>query len=290
MPYDVVLIVYNPHSTGGAEHRARDLATELADRAPDLEVTRAPTEYPGHATEIAREAAGGRPTLVVSVSGDGGYNEVVSGAMSGAEHGGVTVAVLPAGNANDHRRATRHRPLAQAIVDGAAEPMDLLRVDIAGEPVRWAHSYIGLGITPVVALELEKGRKGSLSEIVTTMREFAKFRPFEVTLESGERQRFDSLVLANIAGMAKYAKLSDDGDPTDGLFEVAIMPHSGRLRLLARAIGAATRGLGRQPRSTRFTFTTTSPMPVQLDGEVLELGAERKVIVEIAPRAVVVVR
>lgn len=223
-------------------------------------MTLAPTEYPGHATEIAREAAGGRPTLVVSVSGDGGYNEVVSGAMSGAEHGGVTVAVLPAGNANDHRRATRHRP------------------------------YIGLGITPVVALELKKGRKGSLSEIVTTMREFAKFRPFEVTLESGERQRFDSLVLANIAGMAKYAKLSDDGDPTDGLFEVAIMPHSGRLRLLARAIGAATRGLGRQPRRTRFTFTTTSPMPVQLDGEVLELGAERKVIVEIAPRAVVVVR
>ena len=38
-----------------------------------------PTERAGHARDLAKQAAGtGRP-LIVSVSGDGGYNEVVDG-------------------------------------------------------------------------------------------------------------------------------------------------------------------------------------------------------------------
>ena len=282
-------MVYNPHSTGGAEDAARELADGLASRAPHLAVHLVPTEYAGHATEIARGAAG-RRALVVSASGDGGYNEVVTGAMSVEPALRPVVAVLPAGNANDHRRAVARRPLVDAVADAEVDHLDLLRVDIEGRSRRWAHSYLGLGITPVVALELEKGRKGSLREILTTIREFAKFRPFEVVLASGERQRFDSLVLANIGGMAKYAKLSQAGDPTDGVFEVAVIPHSGRLRLLARAIRAATRGLGPQPTATRYEFAPASPMPVQLDGEVVELEAARRVVVEIAPRALAVVR
>lgn len=289
--YERVVLVYNPHSSGGAAERARDLAGELGERAPHLLVSLVPTEYAGHARVIAADAARRGGTLVVSVSGDGGYHEVVAGAMEvgGGRHTAVPVAVAAAGNANDHRRATRRRPLGEAIAAGVVDHLDLLRVCIGHAPPRFAHSYLGVGITPTVAVELEKGRKGSVREVVTTVREFARFRPFEIVLESGERQRFDSLVLANVNGMAKYARLSD-GDPADGRFEVVTIAHQGRVALMRTALRAAVRGLGPQPHVERYAFRTTTPMPLQLDGEVVEVDADRSVVVEIAPQALATVR
>ena len=157
-------------------------------RAPELPVTLRPTERAGHGREIARDAArGGRP-LVVSVSGDGGYNDVVNGLMeAGADT--AYAAVLAAGNANDHRRVTRERPLADAIVDGDVSRLDLLKMSTDdGREARYAHSYIGLGITPTVALELEKGGKGSIKEVISTIRTFSKFRPFQIETDSGSRE------------------------------------------------------------------------------------------------------
>jgi diacylglycerol kinase family enzyme len=284
LPFDSVVVVFNPNSTGDAEARSRDLARELGERAPDLPVHMRPTEYAGHAVEIAREAAlAGRP-LVVSVSGDGGYNEVVNGVMA-AGTGSALAAVLAAGNANDHRRATRQRPLADAIVEGDTSRLDLLRLTIGSEQdVRYAHSYVGLGITPAVALELEKGGKGSLREIVSTVRTFSRFRPFEIETEHG-REAFDSLILANIPEMAKYATLSEDGRPDDGRFEVIMVRHTAKWRVLGTAVKAAVRGLGPQPTVRDYRFRTIKPIPMQIDGELHDLDAGTPVAVTIAPGA-----
>ena len=283
-PFDAVEIVYNPNSTGNATERAQELADELAKRAPDLPVTMRPTERAGHGREIARDAArNGRP-LVVSVSGDGGYNDVVNGLMD-AEVDEVFAAVLAAGNANDHRRTTRERPLADAIIDGDVSRLDLLRMSVGDGAPRYAHSYIGLGITPTVALELEKGGKGSIREVISTIRSFARFRPFEIETDSGT-ERFDSVIFANIREMAKFAELSDEGRPDDGRFEVIILRHTAKWRVLFTAAKAALRGLGPQPTAREYTFRTRDPMPVQVDGEVDEFERGAAVTVAIAPGAV----
>ena len=283
-PFDAVEIVYNPNSTGNASERAQELADELAERAPDLPVTMRPTERAGHGREIARDAArSGRP-LVVSVSGDGGYNDVVNGLMD-AEVDEVFAAVLAAGNANDHRRTTRERPLADAIVDGDVSRLDLLRMSVGDRAPRYAHSYIGLGITPTVALELEKGGKGSIREVISTIRSFARFRPFEIETDSGTEQ-FDSVIFANIREMAKFAELSDGGRPDDGRFEVIILRHTAKWRVLVTAVRAALRGLGPQPTAREYHFRTHDPMPVQVDGEVDEFERGAAVTVAIAPGAV----
>ncbi|GAA4882244.1 diacylglycerol/lipid kinase family protein [Actinomycetospora straminea] len=289
--YDRVVLVYNPQSSGDGEQRAEKARATLGEQAPHLAVTAVPTEYPGHAQVIAEEEARAGRTLVVSVSGDGGYHEVVQGVMAAGDgtRSGAAAAVMPAGNANDHRRATAQRPLVDAIAAAQISRIDLLRVQVVGEDTpRWAHSYLGLGITPTVALELERRGKGSLREILTTVRAFSRFHPFAVDVEGEGRRRFDSLICANTTEMAKYVTLSD-GDPADGLFEVITLPHRSKLRLLAYAVRAAVSGLGPQPRTDRFAFTTTSPIPVQLDGEVLELEGDRGVTVEIAQHALATV-
>jgi diacylglycerol kinase (ATP) len=290
-PFDRIVIVFNPHSTGNAPESAEELRAELSRRLPSVPLELRPTRYAGHAREIAREvAATGRP-LLVSVSGDGGYNEVVDGVLQAGNDQAVC-AVRAAGNANDHRRTTRRRPLADAIVAGDVRRIDLLRLTLRSgteEVTRYAHSYIGVGVTPVVAVDLEKGGKGSWREIVSVVRGFARFRPFPIRLEDGRRRTVDSLLFANIPQMAKYATLSEGGRPDDGLFEVVTQHRTGRLRVLATALRAATRGLGPQPSTTHYAFTALAPMPLQLDGELVELGAGTLVSVDIAAGALATV-
>jgi diacylglycerol kinase family enzyme len=289
--FDRIVIIFNPHSTGSAPELAEELRDELADRLPTVPLELRPTRHAGHARDLAREAArAGRP-LVVSVSGDGGYNEVVDGVMQAGNDQAVC-AVRAAGNANDHRRATREQALADAIVAGDVRRIDLLKLTVGtgtSVQVRYAHSYIGVGLTPVVAVDLEKGGKGSWKEIVSVVRAFSRFRPFPIRLEDGRRRSVDSLVFANISEMAKYASLSDDGRPDDGRFEVITQRRTGKLRVLGTVVRALTRGLGPQPSATHYGFTALAPMPLQLDGELLELDTNTQVAVDIAPGALATV-
>ncbi|GAA4749475.1 hypothetical protein GCM10023328_35100 [Modestobacter marinus] len=293
--FDRIVVVFNPHSTGEAPESAEQLRDELARRLPAVPVELCPTQRAGHARELAREvAATGRP-LLVSVSGDGGYNEVVDGVMQAGNPDAVC-AVRAAGNANDHRRTTREHHLADAIVAGDVRRIDLLRLTLGSgddahteTEVRYAHSYIGAGVTPVIAVDIEKGGKGSWREALSVLRGFARFRPFPIRLEDGEERTIDSLLFANIAQMAKVATLSEGARPDDGRFEVIAQRRTGKLRVLGTALRAATRGLGRQPSVTHYAFTTLAPMPLQLDGELVELEAGTQVSVDIAPKALATV-
>ena len=282
--FDRAVLIFNAQSSGNAQEKAQELRDELSARLPELLVELVATQHAGHARELARDAAASGRPLIISVSGDGGYNEVVDGAMRSGNASAVC-AVLAAGNANDHRRTTRERPLAEAIVIGKVARLDLLQLTVDGES-SYAHSYIGLGLTPAVAVDLAKSGKGSLRELAATVRAFAQFRPFEIERPDRTRERFDSIIFANIDQMAKVATLSeDDGRPDDGAFEVVTMRHTAKWKLLGAALRACTRGLGPQPSATKYVFTTMKAMPIQIDGEVLDLDAGARVRIDIAPKA-----
>lgn len=288
--FESIVIIFNPNSTGNAPELAQQLQQKLKELLTyQPEITLQPTEHAGHAVDLAREAAAkGGDVLVVSVSGDGGYNEVVNGVMQAGNPKAVC-AVRAAGNANDHSRIMATKPLEEAIAEGHVHNIDLLRIHTGqkgDEPLEYAHSYIGFGLTPVVATELEKGSKGALKEMVTVIQTFSKFEPFAIRLADGKRRKFDSLVFANIHEMAKYATLSEaDGHPSDGKFEVITFPHMAKWRVLLTALKATTQGLGDQPSVSNYEFTTLKPLPYQMDGEVKSVEANVKVTVECAPRA-----
>jgi len=282
-PLDRVVLIFNPGRAGMTE-RIDGLQRDLGLDLRGLPVQLLPTEFAGHARELARsEAAQGVP-LIVSVSGDGGYNEVINGVMDVPDSRAVCT-VLPAGNANDHHRSMPARSLTDAIRENRVRRIDLLKITFRGarrEEVQYAHSYVGFGLTPLMAIGIEKGGKGKVRELVSVARTLSGLRPFELVRDDGATAQFDSLILANISRMAKYGTVSEAHHPNDGRFEVVTLPHAGRWKMALMTFRAVTLGLGHQPSVSSYAFTTRNAVPCQIDGEVVHVQAGTHVLVESA--------
>ena len=285
-PFSRAVLIFNPAAGKAPAMAAERMQIALRARVPDLPVRLEPTAYAGHARILARAAFDqGRGTpLLISVSGDGGYSDVVNGVMEDGRR--AVCAVMGAGNANDHRRSTRTEPLVDAIERGQVRRIDLLRIRVGegtGHWTQWAHSYIGFGLTPRMAIGIERGVKGRFSELVSVARVLRTLAPIEIIRENGSYATLDSLLLANITGVAKYGKIASASEPDDGKFEVLVLPHAAKWRIALMALRAVTIGLDPQESVQRFSFMSSRTIPIQVDGEVLKLQAGQPVVVESIP-------
>ena len=274
-------VIYNPNSTGDSQTIAKEFCDQLRRQFPKIDVKLTETTHAGHGEELGYEltTAGDGQILLVSVSGDGGYNELVNGVMKAVDAGSPApiCAILPGGNANDHYTFIAKRPLVEAIAAEGLTRLDLLKV-IAAQ-TRYAHSYVGLGLTPLVAVELNKHKLSAIKEMWLSLQTFWKFKPFKIIV-NGRQRTLDSLIMANIGVMAKHLTLDPDaGPPQDGRFEVLRWSHNHKLRLVQQLAKAAI-GKTDSPESvSTFTFTTVKSMPMQLDGELIKLEAQQEVTV-----------
>ncbi len=269
--YTNISIIYNPNSTGNSESYAKGLQRQLQKSLPDVAIRLIATKYAGHAEELSQEIANSHvEPLIVSSSGDGGYNEVVNGVMKSGNDKAIC-AVLPAGNANDHSRTVQgDSNLAELIIDQSIQHIDVLKVHIGSgneAKLRYAHSYVGLGLTPVVAVELNRHDLNALKELWLSIRAFYRYRPFRIRVE-GKIRRLDSLLFANINQMAKILTLSKKNRPDDGKMEVVMLSAGHKLRLVHHLLQATMSSVDNAKRYRSYEFTTLKPLPMQLDGEI----------------------
>ena len=96
MTYRRGVCIYNPSAGRGIGQSQLGAIRQILLTAVQ-DVSLAPTELPGHATELAERAAARGCDLVVVYSGDGTVNEVVQG-LAGRES--PALLVLPGGTAN----------------------------------------------------------------------------------------------------------------------------------------------------------------------------------------------
>ena len=288
--FDHVAIIFNPKSTGDAPANAENLAADLKLVLPDVPVELLPTERAGHAQELAYDFAHKyqRP-LIISASGDGGYNEAINGALRAQKEGATPIcAVLPSGNANDHARTMHTRPLHELIRAGAVTDIDILQVTIRppdSEEVvaRYAHSYVGLGLTPKVGLELNRHKLNPLVEAWIVFWTLLRFDPVAVDI-GGARRRLDSLVCGNVPGMAKVLSLSGAANPRDGLFELTVIAHRHRFSLFIRLLKGVVNEIGAARQLKQYTFTLPDASLLQCDGEIMHAAAGSTVEVTACPR------
>lgn len=285
MSFEKAYVIYNPNSTGDSASIAKEFCNQLRQQSPKVTVKLTKTTHAGHGEELGYKLTkvGNDKILLVSVSGDGGYNELVNGVMKAVDEGAPApiCAILPGGNANDHHSFVAKRPLAEAIAANGLTRLDLLKV--AAEKIRYAHSYVGLGLTPLVAVELNKHKLSGIKGMWLSLKTFWKLKPFKI-VENGKQRTFDSLIMANIGVMAKHLTLDPDaGQPQDGKFEVLRWKHDHKLRLVQQLLKSAIGKIDSPQSVSEFVFTTVAPMPMQLDGELIKLKAQQKVRVISAP-------
>jgi diacylglycerol kinase family enzyme len=89
------------------------------------------TEAPGHAAELARNAAESGSRRFLSVGGDGTASEIVNGLVAAGVAGECELAMMPLGTGNSFLRdfeITDTETAANAIVRGDSTPIDVLRL------------------------------------------------------------------------------------------------------------------------------------------------------------------
>ncbi|PLS81854.1 diacylglycerol kinase [Candidatus Saccharibacteria bacterium] len=291
--FSLFAIIFNPNSTGDAPSIAKRLRHSLQSVADKRTIRLVPTEYAGHAEMIAYDIACSEAhPLIISVSGDGGYNEVINGvrrAKADNKAKDPVVTVVGAGNANDHYRVVHKRSSLLKRLDKAPRSIDLIRVDVllpdGKSLIRYAHSYVGVGITPLVAEELNRHKLHPLKELQIIVKTLLTSRSTKIR-QDGHVRAVDSLIFANIQQMAKVLTLNDSNSLHDGKFEVVELPHTNIFGLLRTLITSATVGLKAQPKREEYTFTLLKKGSLQVDGELLPCEAESEITVTVAKDAV----
>lgn len=286
-PYSRICLIANPKSSNGGPQVAEELRQGLAS-AINEPVTVHLTERAGHAAELAQELlVKDAVTLLVSVSGDGGYHELINGAMA-SRVDQPFCAVYGAGNANDHHEYTYggEQELIERITTGKPRPLDLIRFEqpetASQSAVRYAHSYGGLGLAAEGAKHANQS-SGALAEAKLVFDVTTSAPP--VRIRFGQRvHRYDHLVFFNIGRMAKFLKVRHRVSAGDGQVCMVRVRHRSAFGRATVLLQAATVGL-KARRIAEVNFEVMEPALLQLDGEVIKLTAKTVVNVTAAPAA-----
>jgi len=285
MTYTTIAVIYNPNSTGSSKVLAEKFEAQLSQKLPGQKIELIATEYAGHAKELAYSIAkDSQNPLVISSSGDGGYSEVVNGAMQAQQEGyTITTGLLPAGNANDHFHNLHDEDIVELIIAGKSKKIDLLKVvgtEDGKELQYYAHSYIGVGLTPKIAKELNKTKLNAFKE--TWLVAKLLFTVKSIRLKVGDKVRnYESIIFSNVDRMSKYLTVSQPSEVTDGKFEVTIFRRRNKLQLIQVLLKASVIGVKEDSQAETFSFETVDKTLLQADGEIMMLDGKTECTVTI---------
>jgi YegS/Rv2252/BmrU family lipid kinase len=250
----------------------------------------------GHATDLARRAAGAGWPLVVAVGGDGTLNEVVNGVTDarGTPLAG-TGAILTGRGRDAHRNfglAADWRLAARRIVEGDDAALDLGAAEWPDGTSRYFVSAAGAGFDAAVARRAaSRGGVGTLPYLLAVVEGLAAHHPIATTIEiDGGVEPTAPLTTVVVANGAYYGggmKIAPPADPSDGALDLVVLGALGRLELL-RWLPTVYRGAHlANPRITirsvrRVRVAGATPLPTHVDGEP---AAETPVAFRVCPRA-----
>ena len=174
------LFVYNPNSGKSGLQKRIDYIKKQLNTIYD-EVDYKPTEYKGHAQQIASDACGKYDYLVIS-GGDGTVNEVVNG-LAEKENAPI-LGYLPSGTVNDLSRSLMiPRNLKKAIA--ILRQNSIYHHDIFKANDRYGIYFCGSGVFTSVSYntkQKKKKRLGKVAYFIDAIKDFSNINDFEVDI------------------------------------------------------------------------------------------------------------
>ena len=216
-----ILAIINPVSGIGNKNKIPHLIDTVVDHTRN-DVSIILSEYPGHARELAQEAAAQGLDIVLAIGGDGTVNEVGS-ALCGSH---TALGIVPCGSGNGlarHLRIPMNASRAlQLLNDGAVGQFDYCTVN--GRPF---FCTCGMGFDATVSDKFaNEGTRGFITYIKTTMTEFFKYKAQDYIINiDGIRHEERAFVIAccNAAQYGNNAYIAPRATMQDGLIDVTVM-------------------------------------------------------------------
>lgn len=307
------MLVVNPNATTTSPRVTHVITGALAS---ELDLTVARTEHRGHAVELAAGARAKGCELIVTLGGDGLVNEVINGLLTDGPAADLPrLATIPGGSANVLARALgipadpveATGMLLDSLMDGRHRRIGL-GLAVADGVSRWFAVNAGLGLDAEIIEAMEQQRRSGKKAtparyLATTLRQYAfrtDRRQPAITLQRHGQpaERVFLAIVQNTAPWTYLGPIPIDACP-QASFEAGLDVFAMRSLHLAATARAARRLLTRSAAgSTRrsivlwhdqavFDVETTTPVPMQLDGE--HIGSVTNVRFSSVPDAVDVV-
>ncbi len=279
--------IFNPYS--GHNRRRPWFAASIRDyiSAHSLDAELVVTDAPGHATELARDAAQTGCEQVVAVGGDGTMNEVAQALL----HTPAALALVPCGSGNGlalHLGLPLAPLRALALIAGGSGAGRIAALD-TGAADGWPFfNAMGLGLDADVSHRFnslaQRGLPGYARTAIAAVR---NIRPERVCITSSNfRDELDVLLVA-VANSDQYgnnARIAPGARVDDGMLDlVAVAPVGffGAALLAARLFTGSfdeSRHV-RRLRGRSFVIDRVAPGLIHTDGETRTAGARVEVAV-----------
>jgi len=259
------------------------------------------TRYPGHAKQLAREAADHHWDCVVGAGGDGTLHEVLNGIMGS----NTLLALYPMGTGNVFAREMRlpssWRSIARMLAEGHTLSLDVGKANDRFFLLMVSAGFDAYALQTLSAMEgvnRERGLRrafGKFAYVVGGIQALGRYRFPLMTVDiDGETHEVSFVLVSNIQRYGRYFKMTPQASPIDGKLDVFLYHEVGPwhlLRLVWRVISTLWQPYGggslfhREDvlRCRSLVIRCEKRVCSQIDGEPFE---DLPLVITVYPRAI----
>lgn len=273
-------LIVNPIAGNG---RAKEIGEEAAGllKEKGVDFFLHLTDHPGHATELAREAAARGAETVIAFGGDGTITETAAG----LRHTKTALGIVPAGTGNDFIKTIGTpkdwREALEFILSHPARPVDSGMMND-----RFFLNVCGAGFDVMVldfAESAKKHARGIWPYLYGVIRAITAFRPFKMHIEIGDDIVLDQPCMICSIGNGRYIgggiPITPLAEVKDGVFELLVVDAVPRWKIPFYLPSLMMGTLHKRKPAHRYQASRcalSSPgMRLNLDGEILPIEETR---------------
>ncbi len=275
----IELIVNPVAGNGRARQTGEQAAAYLRER--DVEFVTKLTNHPGHATDLARDAAGRGVDTVIALGGDGTVTETAQG----LRHTATALGIAPAGTGNDFIKSVgtpkNWKDALDFILTHPARPVNTGMMND-----RFFMNVCGAGFDVMVldyALDAKKRLSGIWPYLYGVIRAIKTFKPFQMHIEVDENTVLDGKYMICSIANGRYIgggiPIAPLADVTDGVFDVFVVDAVPRWKIPFYLPSLMMGKLYKHKIAHRYlspACALASPgMRLNLDGEILPIEDTR---------------
>ncbi|MHC4536223.1 MAG: diacylglycerol/lipid kinase family protein [Planctomycetota bacterium] len=235
------------------------------------------TDYPGHAREIAAEAATRKVDKIVVLGGDGTLNEVINGVLATECSQIPRIGIIPSGSSNDFSKSLglpqQLHKACRTIINGKTRYVDIGQ---AGGHYFCMASSVGLFAAVCAESYRMKGLSGSLRYIAAAICVIRKMSSgWEMNIKTDESVFRGTYGVLLVSNTPRYGGLffTPKARPDDGLFDCLLIEMPKKLEALSLIPVTLRKALANHKKVTMFrakslSVTLTPSAPLSNDGEI----------------------